>query len=1000
MEAFIKESKEIICKAAKNNKLVVFVGAGVSMNSGYPSWESLIIDFAKGLGVDMSEYSIDDYLKIPQYYYNLRKEKEYYDIVLNKFDIKAEPNKIHELILDLRPAHIITTNYDDLIEKAANRKGDFFDVVAKDSDLPYSINNKMIIKMHGDLKNKNIVLKEDDYLSYFNNFQLIQNYIKSLISTHVVLFIGYSISDINVKYIFQWVKDILKKDFQQAYFIEGNKNKEFNQLEFEYYRNRGVNILYTSACKDIEDFNKKSDYGKLNNDIARSTVKFLSNIIDDESNEILTIEDVYERLKPLNVLNVVGIKDIKLSLDLTLPWIEEERTYFSHMELNNHKLKVYTKKLLGLFEKLKEERIDEKKEIIKKIFYNAGVRDIVDEKGNLILSIDLQKSENINKDIYLFDYNKLENNTKFTIYNDVKGIEKEQLEIAYSLYKLGKFYDAYILLKKISKSCIENKLYYLYFISEFNRYYLGKCISDISIFNISNIGIDSEKQKEVRNEFRKIDLNNIYLKLPNKDANHIDVYRNILTFKFIYRKIGDVISFEKKIKEERNTISCGIGEKDGTVYKLKDDMQYFCEFITGNKLFIDNYIEVKTSFYKFIDIILFSYSLEEKEIEDSIFGMPGKLVKLTEIDYFTIYSMINYLDFKDIKSLFEKYDINKLIVEEDSLKKLMDVNYNIAYALNNIDSIIDIKERYRKFLYIISKINISGESLENVIEYFIETLDNNKKIITEEIVNVISELIVNQSKISKYTITSEIIQKLINRIFMSIKNVNTNNESLRRSMEVLIYNLIYISTKNNIKVNLSEELIVDYIKTDKNTLSYYEMLIRMYDVMSKKNKNVISKRIKKILKSNMFFSYNEFWLYTSAIYNEIIKSEKILESKIINFVDEELRQKEEEKKRGMHVGKIYDIDNLLMTVFYLMVSGNILDTTEVAKYSELNDYIKFIVEDMNVEIFNAKWINNFPDNLNKKLALNNQIKKKIQRYINLNLTDKDTIKTYFKYYCE
>ena len=54
----------------------------------------------------------------------------------------------------------------------------FYDVVSKDSDLPYTPNNKMLIKMHGDFNNKNIVFKEDDYLSYSQNFKLIEKYIK------------------------------------------------------------------------------------------------------------------------------------------------------------------------------------------------------------------------------------------------------------------------------------------------------------------------------------------------------------------------------------------------------------------------------------------------------------------------------------------------------------------------------------------------------------------------------------------------------------------------------------------------------------------------------------------------------------------------------------------------------------------------------------------------------------------------------------------------------
>ena len=205
MEEFIKESKKIIQRSIYNNKLVLFIGAGVSANSGLPLWKDLIEKIKKKIKVSDN---FNDYLKIAQYYYNSRGEKEYYDSLKEELEVEASPNNIHEALLDMNPCHIITTNYDDLIEKEARKKGMFYDVVAKDTDLPYTPNNKMIIKMHGDFKNRNIVFKEDDYLSYSNNFKLIENYIKSLFSTNVVLFVGYSLGDTNVQLIFQWIKDI------------------------------------------------------------------------------------------------------------------------------------------------------------------------------------------------------------------------------------------------------------------------------------------------------------------------------------------------------------------------------------------------------------------------------------------------------------------------------------------------------------------------------------------------------------------------------------------------------------------------------------------------------------------------------------------------------------------------------------------------------------------------------------------------------------------------
>lgn len=243
MKDFIEESKRIIQNSSKNNKLVAFVGAGISANSGIPLWKN-IIDKIKDK-ISISDELTDD-LKIAQYYYNSREEKEYYDFLKSELEIDAIPNAIHDKLLELNPYHIITTNYDDLIEKQANQKGIFYDLVCKDNDLPYTPRGRMIIKMHGDFKNRNIVFKEDDYLSYKRNFTLIETYIKSLFSTHTILFVGYSLSDPDIQYIFQWVKDILGKDLPRPYFLKVDEEGQFDLNEYLYYKNKGINILYYS----------------------------------------------------------------------------------------------------------------------------------------------------------------------------------------------------------------------------------------------------------------------------------------------------------------------------------------------------------------------------------------------------------------------------------------------------------------------------------------------------------------------------------------------------------------------------------------------------------------------------------------------------------------------------------------------------------------------------------------------------------------------------------
>lgn len=284
MQEFIRESKRIIKRAIINHNLIIFVGSGVSLNSGYLSWENFIKKFADGIG--LKSYSIDEYLKIPQYYYDMRNEKEYYDIITDALNIQSSPeiNPIDDLIVkNFNLDKIITTNYDELLEKSALKLGINYDVVAKDMDFPNNQSNRMIIKMHGDFKNKNIVLKEEDYLNYSEKFRLIETYVKALIATNLVLFVGYSLSDPDVKRIFTWVKNILKEEFRKIYFLDvdiDDKGAEIyknRKIEFDYYKHMGINMLYYTEAMKLGDkeFPMNLVPADLNNEVGIALYRFL-----------------------------------------------------------------------------------------------------------------------------------------------------------------------------------------------------------------------------------------------------------------------------------------------------------------------------------------------------------------------------------------------------------------------------------------------------------------------------------------------------------------------------------------------------------------------------------------------------------------------------------------------------------------------------------------------------------------------------------------------------
>ena len=166
-------------EASRQGRLVVFVGAGVSANSGVPTWRELISALKNDLPDNLG--SENDDLKIAQIYKDTRGYKDYLKKVKTILkDGRTASNILHKSILQLNPAHIITTNYDDLLEQAIRSEYKQYDVVSQDKDLPYYRYPQKLVKMHGDFKTGNIVLSEEDYYNYSTNFPLIRSFVSSL----------------------------------------------------------------------------------------------------------------------------------------------------------------------------------------------------------------------------------------------------------------------------------------------------------------------------------------------------------------------------------------------------------------------------------------------------------------------------------------------------------------------------------------------------------------------------------------------------------------------------------------------------------------------------------------------------------------------------------------------------------------------------------------------------------------------------------------------------
>ncbi len=130
------EEQHLIQAAANRNRLVIFVGAGVSIPSGMPSWSKAVEKIREHLGDKNYE---EDFLKVPQYYYNEHGKNNYVELMreIFKYGKNLYPRDIHHKILKFRTKYIITTNYDHLLEQTLSEENQVFDLVSHDKDLSY-----------------------------------------------------------------------------------------------------------------------------------------------------------------------------------------------------------------------------------------------------------------------------------------------------------------------------------------------------------------------------------------------------------------------------------------------------------------------------------------------------------------------------------------------------------------------------------------------------------------------------------------------------------------------------------------------------------------------------------------------------------------------------------------------------------------------------------------------------------------------------------------------
>lgn len=285
----------LILDGLKQGRVIPFLGAGASLGSraSDAEWEKYLVscvptanELAKYLAkqaVFPSDES-PDLTKVAQYFGVVggrgALEQELHSI----FDCDFPLTSLHTFLAEIpSPLLIVTTNYDDLIERAFKAKGRSYDVVIHTTNpkfgdrvlwwqhdatepqvvIPQKLDidlsrTTVIYKMHGavdrfDRGRDQYVITEDDYVDFLARMiknKAIPSIFAEPFQTKHFLFLGYGLRDWNWRVVLNRIeKDLRRHKKLNSWAIQ----KEPSSLEKKLWERREVNVYDMT----IDDFVKE-----------------------------------------------------------------------------------------------------------------------------------------------------------------------------------------------------------------------------------------------------------------------------------------------------------------------------------------------------------------------------------------------------------------------------------------------------------------------------------------------------------------------------------------------------------------------------------------------------------------------------------------------------------------------------------------------------------------------------------------------------------------------
>lgn len=268
-----EQAKQNLFTAIFTKNYFLWIGSGFSYNFGYKSWDDVLRKISTKITYPLN-LDTKNPLKAAELLYSFSKnhlsysEYEFNAIVAESLiELKteeADPDWVRRFRA-FAPNIIVTTNWDDQLEKIFDGLANT--VIRKDSSPNVSPTGKNIFKIHGDIgRPSTIVVTQSQYFSFQREDTYLNRKIYTLFSEASPVFIGYSLTDPNIGFLYDEVYADLGEDKPPAYMIV-HPTVSDNILEESklLFQNKNIFIIKAEIGEFLEDlFKEFTEYKKSN----------------------------------------------------------------------------------------------------------------------------------------------------------------------------------------------------------------------------------------------------------------------------------------------------------------------------------------------------------------------------------------------------------------------------------------------------------------------------------------------------------------------------------------------------------------------------------------------------------------------------------------------------------------------------------------------------------------------------------------------------------------